>query len=88
MPPSTLYDLGADKLFRRGAVDMGDVVNLNQFRKKRDRKDANEKASRNRIRHGRTKAEKKAEQKKHDISARELDRKKLPSKPRNEDAKD
>ncbi|MCW5750649.1 MAG: DUF4169 family protein [Alphaproteobacteria bacterium] len=36
---------------------MGDVVNLNQFRKRRARDEAERRASENRTRHGRSKAE-------------------------------
>ena len=39
---------------------MGDVVNLNRFRKSRERKDADSKAASNRVAFGRTKDEKQA----------------------------
>lgn len=35
-----------------------DIVNLNKFRKARERADAEQRAEENRLRHGRTKAEK------------------------------
>ncbi|MFC4271151.1 DUF4169 family protein [Sneathiella chungangensis] len=56
---------------------MGDVVNLNKFRKKRDRKKAEDAARGNRVRYGRTSEQKNLDkdQKQRDDIA--LDQKKL-----------
>lgn len=56
---------------------MGDVVNLNRFRKQRARKQREQEADRNRLRHGRTKEEKLKETLEADRRNRDLDGKKL-----------
>lgn len=43
--------------FSAGGVDVGDVVNLNKFRKQRQRVERQKQAETNRRLHGRTKAE-------------------------------
>ncbi len=53
------------------------IVNLNKARKERDRAAAKAEASRNRIAHGRTKAEKTAEVAARTLSERRLDGAKL-----------
>jgi len=65
---------------------MGDVVNLNHFRKKQERKAAKDKASQNRRAHGRTKAERKADEKQQRQNTDELDHKKLENKPKTDDS--
>jgi len=56
---------------------MANVVNLNQFRKKRLRDEKEARASANRAKHGRTKAEKNATAKTETDRNRALDGKKL-----------
>mgnify|MGYP003142728390 FL=1 len=57
--------------------DMGDVVNLNQFRKKQGRKKAEELARNNRVRFGRTSQQKKQEKDQIQRGKTTLDQKKL-----------
>lgn len=52
---------------------MGDVVNLNRFRKQQERTRRAKEAEENRIRHGRTKAEKTAERLERERAARDLE---------------
>ncbi|WP_334129532.1 DUF4169 family protein [Sneathiella sp.] len=56
---------------------MGDVVNLNQFRKKRNRKEAEDKARDNRVKYGRTGFQKKLERLENQRKLTDLERKKL-----------
>ncbi|MBP2298668.1 DUF4169 family protein [Azospirillum picis] len=56
---------------------MGDVVNLNRFRKSRDRAERTKEADANRVRFGRTKAEKDRDRLEADRRARTLDGQKL-----------
>ena len=56
---------------------MGDVVNLNRFRKLRDRAQREKEAEENRIRFGRTKAEKNRDHRIQERDALDLDGKKL-----------
>jgi hypothetical protein len=58
---------------------MGDIVNLNQFRKERERRRRIAQASMNREKFGRTKAEKQAEREEKARTDRSLDGAKLPS---------
>ncbi|HEY0837343.1 MAG TPA: DUF4169 family protein [Azospirillum sp.] len=60
---------------------MGDVVNLNRFRKQQERTRRAAQAEENRIRHGRTKAEKSAERLERDRAARDLEGKKRDDPP-------
>ncbi|MEX0582855.1 MAG: DUF4169 family protein [Sneathiella sp.] len=60
---------------------MGDVINLNQFRKKQGRKKAEESARNNRVRFGRTSQQKKLEKDQIKRGKINLDRKKLSSPP-------
>ncbi|PHQ67236.1 MAG: DUF4169 domain-containing protein [Sneathiella sp.] len=64
---------------------MGDVVNLNQFRKQKDRKGADAKARHNRARFGRSKAAKNAEDQQRSKKDSELDHKKLTLKHEGDD---
>ena len=56
---------------------MGDVVNLNQFRKKQDRKKAEELARNNRVRFGRNSQQKKQDKDQIQRGKTDLDQKKL-----------
>jgi hypothetical protein len=56
---------------------MADLVNLNRYRKQRDRHDAEKSAAENRARHGRSKAERKKERHDGDKTAKDLDDKRL-----------
>lgn len=64
---------------------MGDVVNLNQFRKQRARAASAKKADENRVRFGRTKDEKARQVTEFERGHRDLDGKQL-DKPSPEDA--
>ncbi len=57
---------------------MADVVNLNQFRKAKARADQTKKAQDNRVKFGRTKAEKTAAKRDLDNEDRTLDGKEIP----------
>ena len=59
---------------------MGDVVNLNQFRKKRNRKEAEDTARNNRVSYGRTAAQKKRDLEQKQNRDAILDQKKLAGK--------
>lgn len=52
---------------------MGEVVNLRQMRKTRDRVQKASQAAENRVKHGRSKAEKALEQARRDAARRTLD---------------
>jgi len=56
---------------------MGEVVNLNRFRKARAKAEQTQQAEENRIRHGRGKAEKRETSSERDRNDRDLDGKKL-----------
>ncbi len=56
---------------------MADVVNLNQYRKRRDRREADKTAAANRTRHGRSKAEREKLRRDGDKAAKDLDNKRL-----------
>lgn len=56
---------------------MGDVVNLNRFRKTRDHAERSKEAEANRIRFGRTKAEKQRDRQEVERGTQTLDGKKL-----------
>jgi hypothetical protein len=62
------------------------VVNLNRFRKKKQREDKAKQAEINRIRHGRTKEEKERELKDRERAARMIDGKRLESSSADETA--
>jgi hypothetical protein len=49
---------GRDQRFQDRQPDMGDVINLNRYRKLRAKGDAERRAEENRVKFGRTKAEK------------------------------
>lgn len=57
---------------------MADVVNLNQFRKRKTRADQTKKAHDNRIKFGRTKANKRQDEAEREKRNRELDGKVIP----------
>ena len=52
---------------------MGDVVNLNRFRKRRARDEDERRAGENRVRFGRTKAEREKEARTADKAAKDLE---------------
>lgn len=52
---------------------MGDIVNLKRVRKARDRREREDAAAENRVRFGRTKAEKELAKAADDLTARRLD---------------
>ena len=56
---------------------MGDVINLNRYRKAKARAEKEQKAEANRVRNGRTRTEKQAVQRELDRQATELDGKRL-----------
>jgi hypothetical protein len=56
---------------------MADVVNLNRFRKMREREEREKVAEENRVRFGRTKAEKQRDRQERERRASELDGKKV-----------
>lgn len=62
---------------------MGDVVNLNQYRKQRSRASSQKRASENRVRFGRSKDDKTRQSQDAERSSRELEGKQLdkPSSP-------
>ncbi|WP_373086157.1 DUF4169 family protein [Sneathiella sp.] len=64
---------------------MGDVVSLNQFRKKHDRKITEKKARENRILFGRTSTEKKSDKDQKSKNTLQLDQKKLERLPTDKD---
>jgi hypothetical protein len=56
---------------------MTDIVNLNQYRKRRERRDAGKIAAENRIRHGRSKAERQEGRRENDKAIKDIDDKRL-----------
>lgn len=56
---------------------MGEVVNLNRFRKARAKAEVAEEAKRNRTRYGRSKEQKREDQREKEQGAKDLDGKKL-----------
>ena len=56
---------------------MGEVINLNRFRKAKAKAEQGKLAEENRVRHGRTKSEKQKADGEQDRSDRDLDGKKL-----------
>lgn len=56
---------------------MGDVIYLSRYRKAKERAEKEKQAEANRVRHGRTKAEKKAVRAEQDRQAAELEGKRL-----------
>ena len=56
---------------------MADLVNLNRYRKERNRRDAEKTAAENRARHGRSKTERKKERLDSAKAAKDLDNKRL-----------
>lgn len=64
----------------RGNEEMADIVNLNRYRKAREKERAKNEAAENRIRHGRTK-----EEKRHDADEREREIRSLDGAQRDDD---
>lgn len=58
---------------------MGDVINLNRYRKAKARAEKERLAAENRVRHGRTRAETKITKAEQERQAAELDGKRLPT---------
>jgi uncharacterized protein DUF4169 len=56
---------------------MAEIVNLNQYRKRRGKREAEKTAAENRARHGRSKAERRKERLEGDKAAKDLDNKRL-----------
>jgi hypothetical protein len=56
---------------------MAEIVNLRQFRKQRERRDAAKAAATNRARHGGSKAERERRRREADKAAKDLDGKRL-----------
>ena len=61
---------------------MGDVVNLNRFRKRKREEEAARVAKENSIRHGRTRAERQAERRRREKHDAELDGARLDDEPK------
>lgn len=57
----------------RGNEEMAEIVNLNRYRKAREKERAKDRAAENRIRHGRTKEEKRRDADEHERDVRSLD---------------
>lgn len=57
----------------RGNEEMVEIVNLNRYRKTREKERAKEKAEENRVRHGRTKTSKRRDADEQDRESRSLD---------------
>ncbi len=60
-----------------GNKTMGDVINLNRYRKAKARAEKERLAAENRVRHGRTRADEKVTKAEQDRGAAELDGKRL-----------
>jgi uncharacterized protein DUF4169 len=56
---------------------MADIVNFNQFRKRRDRREAEKAAAENRVRHGRSKADRQKDRRENEKAAKDIDDKRL-----------
>ena len=56
---------------------MAEIVNLNQYRKRRGKQQGEKTAAANRARHGRSKAERQKERLESDKAAKDLDNKRL-----------
>jgi hypothetical protein len=69
--------LGAHSRADRQEPAMTDIVNLNQYRKRRERRDAEKIAAENRIRHGRSKVERQEERRENDKAIKDIDDKRL-----------
>jgi hypothetical protein len=61
----------------RGNEEMAEIVNLNRYRKAREKERAQAEAEVNRVRHGRTRAEKQRDADERDSETRSLDSSKL-----------
>jgi hypothetical protein len=56
---------------------MGEIVNLNQFRKARAKAESGRKAAENRVRHGQTKEERLRQSRERELRQRELEGKRV-----------
>ena len=56
---------------------MADIVNLNQYRKRRARREVEIAAGENRVRHGRSKVDRQKERRENEKVAKDLDDKRL-----------
>jgi len=56
---------------------MGDIVNLNQYRKRHARREAEMAAGENRVRHGRSKVDRQKERRENEKAAKDIDDKRL-----------
>lgn len=61
----------------KDVIPMGNIINLNQFRKRRARDEKARKASENRTRHGRTKDQREAESRDVEAAKKELEAKRI-----------
>lgn len=79
-PPDRIVETAVP---RKDGRRMGDVVNLNQYRKQRSRTASQKRASENRVRFGRTKDEKTRQALETEQNVRQLDGKQIdkPSSP-------
>ena len=60
---------------------MGDVINLNRFRKQKAKKERAKQAEQNRLKHGRTKTERDLEARRKQLEVRHIDGHKLDRAP-------
>jgi hypothetical protein len=77
LTPATPGGLNWQSLSSTEEDAMGDVINLNRFRKARAKAEQGKQAEENRVLHGRTKAEKTQAAKERDITDRDHDGKQL-----------
>jgi galactokinase/mevalonate kinase-like predicted kinase len=73
----TFGGIGGRTAFPRAEASGGMIVNLNQYRKKRQRAEAEARAVENRIRFGRSKGERSKEQRETERAKKEIDDKRL-----------
>jgi hypothetical protein len=75
-PPSTQIDVGK----RKQGLAMAEIINLNQFRKAKQKRQRQDKAATNRVRHGRPKETVQLEESERDNRQQEHDSKHLDPK--------
>jgi hypothetical protein len=56
---------------------MGDVISLNKFKKKKEREAKAQRAAENRLKHGKSKAERESEKKQRELAEKHIDGHKL-----------
>jgi hypothetical protein len=56
---------------------MADIVNLNRYRKRRDRREAVKAAAANRVRHGRAKIDREKERRENEKATKDIEDKRL-----------